>query len=58
MTYLLNNTETVGIVSLEIACAHERKDGHDVVQDSIRDQSRKFGCNEQSTLGCPWVGGS
>jgi hypothetical protein len=58
MTYLLNNTETVGIVSLEIACAHERENWHDVVQDSIGNQSRKFRCHEQSTLRCPWVGRS
>jgi len=37
MTHLLNNTEAVGIVSLKIACTHERKDWHDVVQDGIGD---------------------
>jgi hypothetical protein len=30
-TYLLNHTEAVGIVSLEIAGAHECKDWHDIV---------------------------
>jgi hypothetical protein len=58
MTYLLYNTEAVGIISLEITCAHESEDWHDVVQDSIGNQPRKFRCNKQSTLGGSWVGRS
>jgi hypothetical protein len=58
IAYLFDHTETVGIVPLEVAGTHESEDRHDVVQDSIGNQSRKFRCDEQSTLGCSWVGRS
>jgi hypothetical protein len=55
-TYLFDHTEAVCVVPLEIACAHECEDWHDVVQDSIGNQSRKLRSDKQSTLRGSGVG--
>lgn len=49
-THLLDNTEAIGIVPLQIARAHEREDRHDVVQDSIGDQSGELRGDKQCAL--------
>ncbi len=43
---LLDNTEAIRIVPLEVARAHESEDGHRIVQDAIGNEAGQFGCDQ------------
>ena len=54
-TDLVDDTRTVGIVSLEDIRAHECENGHDVLHDLIWNKLDKLGDQCQSLIGSCWV---
>ena len=49
-THILDNFETIRIVSMEDIGSHEREDGHNVVKDRVWSEPGQVGHQEQSLI--------